>query len=180
MKLQHFKYIILPLFCAGLLCVLWSGLTPKPSVFMSKIIKEHAFPEFQLMDVRAPNPIISLKDLKGKPHIIHVWGTWCGICVREHSVWQEIKKLWPDVSIVGILYRDDDQAALSMMKKKGDPYQYLLHDAVGNLGLDLGIVGTPETFIIDAKGIIRFHHQGAITKSIFEKQFLPILNEPAA
>jgi cytochrome c biogenesis protein CcmG/thiol:disulfide interchange protein DsbE len=159
----------------GGLYLLWEGLATNPHSTNLFQTAAKNFPEFQLMDIRDQQPIIHLKDLKGKTHVVHVWGTWCGICVREHPVLVEIKQQWPDVSLVGILYRDDDQLALKLLKNKGDPYQYLLHDAVGNLGLDLGIVGTPETYIVDRAGVIRFHHQGAISKKMFEEKFYPLI-----
>jgi len=134
------------------------------------------FPEFHLKEVRAPHAVLTLSDLKGKVSIVHVWATWCGICIKEHQAWMSIKEKWP-YDFVSILYRDDPQKVLDLLAARGNPYTYVLNDEKGKLGLDLGLVGTPESFIVDKDGIIRFHHVGALNAHVFETTFLPILKE---
>lgn len=161
------------IFLGGILWVLWKGLTVEHTFSPEK---ESSFPLFSLEDVRQTDKQVSLSDLKGQVSVVHVWATWCGICVKEHDEWIKIKEKWPH-ALVGVVYRDDSEKVLTVLNKKGDPYNFLLNDISGSLGLDLGIMGTPETFIVDAQGVIRFHHLGPVTQKTFESTFLPVIEK---
>ncbi|MGD9592158.1 MAG: redoxin family protein [Candidatus Berkiella sp.] len=134
------------------------------------------FPAFTLKDVRSSEKLVSLDNVKGQLSIVHVWATWCGACVKEHSEWIQIHRKWP-YPLIGIVYRDDANKVNYLIKDKGDPYQYLMNDETGSLGLNLGLMGTPETFIVDKKGMIRFHLYGPVSVSRFEKEVLPVLEQ---
>ncbi len=140
---------------------------------------QSAFPSFNLADVRSPSKQISLDNVKGQVSVVHVWATWCGVCVKEHSEWIKIKNKYP-YDLIGIVYRDDAAKVNHLIKDKGDPYQYLMNDDSGSLGLDLGLMGTPETFIVDKKGMIRFHLYGPVSVRRFEQDILPVLQEISA
>ena len=171
LTLRHKLWRFVPaLFLGTLLWFLWKGLV----VEHPQTNHEMAFPAFSLGDVRTGHQPRSLADLKGQISIVHIWASWCGICVKEHEEWLRIKEKWPH-SLVGIVYRDESDKVLNILAKKGDPYNYLLDDMSGSLGLDLGITGTPETFIVDKEGVIRFHHMGPVTQKTFEATFLPII-----
>ncbi len=156
-----------------ILIILWKALTVEDSPSANQ---ESPFPAFSLGDVRTPDKMVSLNDVKGQVSIVHVWATWCGICVKEHDEWLRIKNKWPN-EIVGIVYRDDADKVKSLLEKKGDPYQYLLNDSTGSLGLKLGLMGTPETYIVDSNGVIRFHYLGPVSLSQFEQHFLPVIEK---
>lgn len=162
-------------FLGLLIWVLWKGLNVGEPL-ASSIEHSSAFPSFSLADVREPQKLITAHDLEGKLSIVHIWATWCGICLQEHDEWVKILQKWP-YPFVGVVYRDDTQSVLAHLKHKSDPYTFLLNDASGKLGLDLGLKGTPQTYIVDAQGIIRFHHLGAIDRQIFEKELLPVLKQ---
>lgn len=133
-----------------------------------------ACPDFVLKKLGKEENFVTLSDLKGHPFVLHVWASWCGACLQEHNEWIKIKQRFP-VTIVAVLYRDEGSVALEMLKEKGDPYSCVLEDKAGRLGLDLGLMGTPETFLIDKEGDIRYHRVGVLTASIFEKEVAPLL-----
>lgn len=167
--------ILIGLAMAGLVWVLWRGLAPVNAAQMNFTKEEVAFPAFTLADARDPRKEISLKNLKGEPHLVHVWATWCGVCVDEHDNLVKLKKKWPNVNFVGVVYRDDVKKVRKLFKRKGDPYTYVINDIGGTLGLELGLYGTPETFLLDANGVIRYHQIGAITTSEFEETIIPLI-----
>lgn len=166
---------LIPFFLILLLIVfLWKAL-----YLQKTFTPEHQggnFPSFSLADVRDPHKIITLGNLKGEPTIVHIWATWCSICVKEHDEWLKITKKWP-IRLMGVVYRDQPNVVLNVLQQQGDPYQLLLNDEAGTLGLNLGLVGTPETFLVDAQGVIQLQHLGPVNRDVFEKEFLPVLEK---
>jgi cytochrome c biogenesis protein CcmG/thiol:disulfide interchange protein DsbE len=154
--------------------VLWKSLSIGHTATMTKVGKP--FPDFALTEVMQPKKTIKLKDIKGEPTIVHIWATWCGICVKEHADWLAIEKKWK-YPVVGVIYRDDATKARQLMNNKGNPFKYLLNDSAGKLGLDVGLTGTPETFVLDKNGIVRYHYIGAIDSDVFEGEVLPVLKK---
>ena len=121
----HFMYALPWLAAvAVVLWVLWKGL------FVNRddqsIIKGKAFPEFSLADLKTTESK-TLQDLKEKISIVHIWASWCGVCVKEHDEWLKITQKW-HYPLVGVVYRDNPVSALNILKQKGDPYTYLLND----------------------------------------------------
>lgn len=155
------------------LYVLWKGLYVNHEADKTQAVP---FPTFSLNDIVHPDKNVTTDNLKNQVSIVHVWASWCGICVKEHDEWVRIKQKW-DIPLVGVIYRDDASKIKEILNKKGDPYQFVLDDKSGSLGLDLGLVGTPETFIVDNKGVIRYHHLGPVKLSQFENDFLPIIEK---
>jgi len=136
-----------------------------------------SFPAFELKDLQT-NKSVTQKSLLGKSHIVHVWASWCGPCLNEHKLWVKVKKKWPNIDIVSITYRDEPSDVLAFLKRGGNPYKTILNDQKGQLGIALGIIGTPETFLVDPQGNIIAHQVGSLEMSQFEKQFLPkLINE---
>lgn len=159
------------LFIIFVMAILWKGL----HIYHEETHqREFPFPEFSLADIREGDAIRTLENIKGQISIVHIWASWCGICIKEHDEWLNIKNLW-SYPLIGIIYRDDAKKVIEILNNKGDPYTYLLNDTQGSLGLDLGIRGTPETYIIDREGVIRFHHLGPLTQNSFETILLPVL-----
>ncbi len=154
-----------------ILILLYQSLTKDVE---DEMVEDKAFPRFALNDIREPQKKLTLEALKGKVSVVHIWATWCGVCVEEHSEWLRIKEKWP-MDLVGIVFRDDNNKVNKLMQEKGDPYQFLMNDISGNLGLALGLRGTPETYIVDKQGSIRYHVLGAMTLDKFESELLPIL-----
>ncbi len=106
---------------------------------------------------------------------MNVWATWCPTCLAEHG---ELKRIRAEtgLSIVGINYKDEDAEALAWLARHGNPYDFNLVDANGDLGVELGVYGAPETFLLDAEGVVRHKHVGAITATVWQRELLPVLH----
>ena len=139
--------------------LLWRALYLDPKDVPSALV-DKAFPEFSLPTLMdSKNKTVA--DIKGQVHLVNVWGTWCISCRVEHPFLVELAK--QGVRIVGINYKDDNDAALKWLDDLGNPYVFSVDDEDGILSMDLGVTGAPETFIVDATGTIRHKHQGPIT-----------------
>lgn len=156
------------------LALLWKVLlfSDQP---MAKERREQKFPQFSLVDVHDKKTITNAT-LLGKTHVVHVWASWCGACIKELPLFIHLQKKSP-VSMVGVLYQDDTKKAVGILKQKGDPFNYLLNDKAGKLGRSLAILGTPETFIIDPEGVIRFHESGTLDQETINNQIIPLLEK---
>lgn len=106
--------------------------------------------------------------------MVNFWASWCTPCRAEHAMLEKINKL--NYSIIGINYKDEPQNALKFLEELGDPYSKVGADLSGRNGLEWGLYGVPETFVIDQKGKIILRHAGPITSSIFENKFMPLLD----
>ncbi len=153
----------------GMAAFLYKGLFLNPQELPSALI-DKPLPAFSLPDLKAPQTMITQADFKG-PALINVWATWCPTCKAEHQMLNDLAKA--GVTIYGINYKDDAQAAQQWLKDYLDPYQRTLVDAQGSLGLDLGVYGAPETFLIDAQGIIRHKYVGAIDERVWRQELAP-------
>lgn len=112
---------------------------------------------------------------QGKPILLNVWATWCPTCYAEHQYLNKLAK--QGVTIVGLVYKDDGAKAVKWLKDLGNPYQIVLKDEKGAFGLDLGVYGAPETFIVDGKGVIHYRHAGDINESVWRNKLQPIYNK---
>lgn len=161
------------LIMAALVALLWKGLQNDPNI-REAVLQDQAFPEFTLSDIRHKDKSVSLKDVKGKPFVVHIWASWCGSCIQEHPFWVGVRGKY-DFPLVGIIYRDNSPKIQNILTQKSDPYAHLLADPSGAIGLDLGIVGIPATFVVDADGQICYTHFGEVDAQEFEKHILPLL-----
>ncbi len=141
--------------------LLWRGLYLNPKHVPSALI-DKSFPAFELPILKTGEAKTNAV-LKGKVQLVNVWGTWCISCRVEHPFLVELAA--NGVSIIGINYKDDNDAALEWLDDLGDPYLFSVDDEEGTLSMDLGVTGAPETFIVDMKGVIRHKHQGPITRT---------------
>jgi cytochrome c biogenesis protein CcmG/thiol:disulfide interchange protein DsbE len=108
-----------------------------------------------------------------------VWATWCPTCHYEHPFLLELAAR-NEVAIYGLDYKDNAAKAAEWLAKLGDPYTAVLFDKEGKLGLDLGVTGAPETYLVDAEGIVRLRYQGALDEKVWQQKFVPLLNEMQA
>ena len=131
-------------------------------------------PQFSLPVLNAPGKIIKTNDLLGQAYLLNVWGSWCPACQIEHPVITELAESGK-VRVIGYNYKDETDAANRWLQQFGNPYDTILVDEPGRAALDWGIYGAPETFLIDAKGIVRWKHVGPITREIIEQEILPTL-----
>ncbi len=159
--------MVLPLALFLLVAVfLYRGLFLNPSELPSAMIGK-PFPEFSLPSVQG-DKTLTRADLLGKPALVNVWGTWCISCRVEHPVLNKLAER--GIVIYGINYKDDNAAALKWLSEFHNPYQLDVRDEQGTLGLNLGVYGAPETFLIDSKGVIRHKFVGVIDETVWREQ----------
>ncbi|MDC2825303.1 DsbE family thiol:disulfide interchange protein [Rodentibacter pneumotropicus] len=114
---------------------------------------------------------------QGKPILLNVWATWCPTCYAEHQYLNKLAQ--QGVSIIGLNYKDDSAKAIKWLKDLGNPYQVVLKDEKGSFGLDLGVYGAPETFIVDGKGIIHYRLAGDVNEKVWLETLKPIYDKLA-
>ncbi|MGB0895298.1 MAG: DsbE family thiol:disulfide interchange protein [Parashewanella sp.] len=154
---------------------LYQGLFLNPQK-LDSALEGKPIPFFKLEKLEDANVTLTNKDLIGKVAMLNVWGTWCPSCKFEHPYLMKLAKQ-NIVPIYGINYRDEREDALEELKTMGDPYALNLFDHMGRLGVDLGVYGAPETYIIDHKGIIRHRFAGPIDDVAWKEELLPIINK---
>jgi cytochrome c biogenesis protein CcmG, thiol:disulfide interchange protein DsbE len=160
---------------AVVLGFLFVGLGLNPREVPSPLIGKPA-PAFKLVRLDDPAQSVSRDDLLGKVWMLNVWASWCAPCREEHPLVIDIarRQLLP---VYGLNYKDQGQAARAWLANLGDPYQATLVDADGRVGIDFGVYGVPETFIVDRQGIIRFKHTGPLTPEVLRTRIEPLIKE---
>ncbi|NOI92478.1 DsbE family thiol:disulfide interchange protein [Vibrio splendidus] len=132
-------------------------------------------PEFGLEDLEQPGKFHDQAIFKGEPLLLNVWATWCPTCYAEHSYLNKLAD--QGVKIIGLNYKDDRNKAVGWLKELGNPYLISLFDGNGMLGLDLGVYGAPETFLIDASGVVRYRHVGDVNPTNWASTLQPMYQE---
>lgn len=140
---------------------------------MPSALLERPVPVFQLPELHS-GELVGPAVLEGKPALLNVWATWCPSCVYEHPFLNELAERGA-IAIIGINYKDDDAKAKRWLEERGDPYTAVIVDKEGRLGLDLGVTGAPETYLVDAQGRIRLRYQGPLDENVWQTVFLPQL-----
>ena len=156
-----------------LLVFLGIGLKLKPRELPSPLIDKPA-PVFSLPTLAAPAQSISTRDLRGKVWLLNVWASWCVACRDEHATLVEMAKLGI-VPIYGLDYKDKRAQALEWLDRFGNPYVASLSDAEGLVGIDYGVYGVPETFVIDKAGVIRKKFIGPVTPEAIRNEIVPLV-----
>ena len=149
------------------------GLNPReiPSPLINK-----AAPAFQLPQLHQPDKTFSQQDMKGKVWLLNVWASWCVSCRQEHPLLMDLAKS-NVVPIYGLNYKDPREDALAWLKELGDPYVLSIADRNGRVGIDYGVYGVPETFVIDKEGAIRYKQIGPVTPEALRDKILPLVKE---
>ena len=163
---------------AVLLGFLAVGLSLNPREIPSPLINKPA-PAFSLPALDAPEQTIAAQDLRGKVWILNVWASWCVACRIEHPLLVEFSKTGA-VPIYGLNYKDKRDDAIRWLGKFGNPYTRSLSDTDGLVGIDFGVYGVPETFVIDKAGIIRMKHIGPVTPEVLRDDILPLVRKLGA
>ena len=177
MKKRHFFAVILPLMIfMGITIFLWSGLHHNPRIIPSPLLNKPA-PNFRAPSLQNPDQVLSEQNFQGEVTILNVFATWCVSCQAEHSVWIEARRDLHNTRIIGLNYKDQRQKALAWLTTYGNPYDQIIDDPQGNIGINFGVYGTPETFIIDPHGIIRYKFIGAVTSADWQQTLLPEVNK---
>ncbi len=156
-----------------LVVVLAVGLKLDPRYVPSPLINKDA-PAFTLESLADPNTTLTKQDLLGRPVLVNVWASWCSACRVEHPLLLSMAQN-DKVEIIGLNYKDTREAGSELLQAHGNPYRQVLFDPQGKLGLDLGVYGVPETFVLDAKGVIRFKQVGPMTPEAWRDQIKPLL-----
>lgn len=165
--------LFVPLFIFMALVVLfWRGLALDPKEMPSALI-DQPLPEFELSRLAEPEQTIRKSDLVGKPLLLNVWATWCVTCRAEHPFLVQLADM--GVPIYGVNYKDDSDMARQWLKDLGNPYIANIVDAEGQFGMDLGVFGAPETYVVDAEGVIRYKHVGMVDEAVWAEHIAPIL-----
>ena len=151
------------------------GLQLNPREVPSPLINKPA-PAFKLPVLSDPDKSISSQDLRGKVWVLNVWASWCVACRVEHPVFVEFAKTGA-VPIYGLNYKDKRDDALRWLANFGNPYQQSLSDTEGLVGIDFGVYGVPETFVIDKAGVIRLKHIGPVTPEVLQGTILPLIKK---
>lgn len=173
MSKKTFAYALPLLIFAALCVLLYKGLSMDPRLLPSALVDEPV-PEFSLPSLTQPERVLGTADLKGKTRLLNVWGTWCPSCYAEHPYLLKLAQE-QGVALVGLNYKDEPAKALDYLRRLGNPYEFVISDERGRLGIDLGVYGAPETFVLDANGVVRFRFVGVIDERAWEREFKPVL-----
>ncbi|QWD73849.1 DsbE family thiol:disulfide interchange protein [Polynucleobacter sp. TSB-Sco08W16] len=172
MKAKFLIPLLLFVVLVGFLAV---GLNLDPHEVPSPLINKPA-PTFEVPQLGQANKTFSPASMKGQVWILNVWASWCVACREEHPVLVEIAKSGL-VPLIGLDYKDKREDALAMLEKQGNPYLLSAFDANGRVGIDYGVYGVPETYVIDRTGVIRLKHIGPITPEILKQKIYPLVSE---
>lgn len=151
------------------------GLGLKPREVPSPFIGKPA-PAFRLGQLHAPERSLGPEDMRGEVWLLNVWASWCVSCRAEHPVLLDLAKR-KEVALIGLDYKDEREAGKSWLARNGDPYLLSVVDADGRVGMDYGVYGVPETFVIDRAGIVRYKHIGPLTEAIVNEKIIPLVKE---
>lgn len=146
---------------------LYRGLFLDPSELPSALI-DKPLPEFSLPSLDDPERLLTAADFKGEAALVNVWATWCPTCRAEHEMLNKLAS--QGVVVYGVNYKDDSEAARRWLSDLGNPYRLNVEDPEGSLGINLGVYGAPETFLIDKNGVIRHKYVGAIDERVWREQ----------
>ncbi len=182
--------ILLGIPLAGFLTLsifLLSGLFSEPRYVVSTTVGK-PLPPFELPNIMQPAQMFTEQDLKGEPMLLNVWGTWCVTCAVELPFLTSLRQ--DGVKIVGLYYEQDldpdfgaktvpeiQASIIETVSRLGNPYQFNIFDVRRDYSLDLGVTGAPETFLLDADGVVHLHHVGDINERVWQGKFLPVYNQ---
>jgi cytochrome c biogenesis protein CcmG/thiol:disulfide interchange protein DsbE len=160
---------------AALVAFLWVGLGKDPSLVPSPLIGKPA-PAFRVAQLHDANSQIGNADMLGKVWLLNVWASWCASCRHEHPLFMELARARL-VPIYGLNYKDKREDGVNWLSQLGDPYVVSAFDEDGRVGIDYGVYGVPETYVIDRQGIIRYKHVGPVTMEALQTKILPLVKE---
>ncbi len=152
---------------------LFKGLFLDPHEVPSPLVGKPA-PAFTAPLLSEPEKRFNTADMKGKVWLLNVWASWCVACREEHPALMEMAKL-SEIATYGLDYKDTDGVAQAVIDANGNPYKAIMTDADGKIGIDYGVYGVPETYVIDKAGIIRYKQIGPITEEGFFSKILPLV-----
>lgn len=173
--MKSLRFVLPLLLFVVLLMFLWVGLSLNPREVPSPLIGKPA-PSFQLTRLDDPTKMLAEKDLRGQVWLLNVWASWCVSCREEHPVLVQLSKRGV-VPVYGLNYKDQRAAAQAWLAKNGDPYKLSMTDPDGTVGIDYGVYGVPETYVIDKAGVIRYKQIGPLTPEALSERILPLVQQ---
>ena len=171
------KFLVPLLIFITLATFLGIGLTLNPRDLPSTLIGKPA-PEFSLAQLYKPEETISPADLKGQRWLLNVWASWCVGCRVEHPLLNELAEK-TTITLLGLNYKDDPKNAIQWLSERGNPYGLIAKDLSGDAGIDWGVYGVPETFVIDEEGNVIYKHTGPISVKALNEEILPLFDKAA-
>lgn len=151
------------------------GLGRDPHEVPSPLMNKPA-PDFELAQLQDPTQTFSAQQMRGKVWMLNVWASWCVSCREEHPLLVELSKTGA-VAIYGLNYKDKRDDGLAWLEEFGNPYVVSASDTTGRVGIDYGVYGVPETYLIDKSGVIRFKQIGPVTPEVIKDKILPLVSE---
>lgn len=173
--MKRFLVMVPILLLSGLLLLFVKGLALNPKELPSALLQKPV-PVFTLPRLDNLSKVVTEQDFKNKVTVVHFWATWCHACRRELPLLMKIaadKK----IQLISVNYRDQVADAQFWLNSYGDPYEYTIFDPNGDLGFRLGLYGTPETFVIDKKGLIQLRLSGPLSEKIYQEVVLRLVGE---
>ena len=159
----------------GLAILLYVGLGLNPTRVDSPLIDKPA-PAFELAQLKKPTETFSPDQMKGQVWMLNVWASWCVSCRYEHPLFMEVARA-NIVPLVGLNYKDQREDSIAWLNEHGDPYILSAYDIDGRVGIDYGVYGTPETYVIDKQGVIRYKHIGPVSPKDMQDTIMPLIKE---
>ncbi len=170
------RYIVPLVGFLALVGLFMIGLGLDPREVPSPLIDKPA-PQFSLPDLHDESKSVSTEDLKKhKVSLFNVWASWCAACRQEHPLLVELARQGV-VPIYGLNYKDKRGDAINWLNRLGDPYTASAFDENGRVGIDWGVYGVPETFVVDSKGMIRYKQIGPVTEEALQETILPLIEK---
>lgn len=170
------KFLIPLVIFLGLAVFLFKGLYLDPRTLPSVLINKPV-PQMSLSSLWNPDEKFTNEEMLGKVWMLNVWATWCVPCKEEHPYLVKLKREGLKTPLVGFVYKDQPGAAIKMLKKSGNPYDLVVYETTNKVGIDLGVTGVPETFVIDKKGTIRAKVSYPINDELWFGQLKPLIDQ---
>lgn len=133
-------------------------------------------PPLALPRLQPPADLWTSATMQGQAWVLHLWASWCASCRDEHALWLELAPSVPGKALVGLVHRDDPRAALEWLARHDDPFRHVVVDRDGAASRPYGDAGVPATFVVDAAGIVRHRHVGAMTAALWRRELLPLIS----
>ncbi|MDR9499903.1 MAG: DsbE family thiol:disulfide interchange protein [Hydrogenovibrio sp.] len=167
------KHTIPLIIFVALLILMWAGLSLNPRELPSPLIGKEV-PKFELPLLMEPEATMTHKDFENRVTVFNVFASWCVSCRMEHHLLIDMAKR--GVNLFGLNYKDKRGDALVYLSRSGgNPYAAIAHDLKGDVGIEWGVYGTPETFVVDKEGVIRHKHTGPLNQQVIQSEILPLV-----
>ena len=174
--LGRLRWLVIPLLVVPIGWLLFTGLGRDPRIIPSPLVGK---PLPALSGETLDGAAWSSATLAGKPALVNVWASWCSPCVSEHPLLLDVARQYrDDLQMVGVLYQDTADGAAAFLAHYGDGGWPDVDDASGRIAVSLGVTGPPETFFVDADGIVRYHHVGPLTEQVLSEQLAALGLQP--